>query len=73
MLAFILHRPWATYASGALIFATGGLFALLCMLIIMVEAVVKLIAIPVVFFFGMSVLMAGLIKRKFGHIQKLVR
>jgi hypothetical protein len=65
----VIHRyPWPACAKDALIISTGGLFALLCLLIFMFELIVKLIAIPVIFLFGLSVLAFGRVKIKFQHL-----
>jgi hypothetical protein len=68
MRAVIHPHLWPAYAKGVLIIATGSLFALICFLIILVETIVKLIAVPVVFLFGMNVLALGFIKRKLRHL-----
>jgi hypothetical protein len=68
MPAVILRHPWSACAKGVLIIATGGLFALICFLILLVEAIVKLIAVPVVFLFGMRVLSLGFMKRRLSHL-----
>lgn len=68
MRAIILRHPWSAYAKGALIIATGGFFALICFVIVLVETIVKLVALPLVFLFGMNVLALGFIKRKLRHL-----
>ena len=49
---------------GALIVATGGLFALLCLLIFVLESIFKLIAIMLISLLGTGVLVVGFVKRK---------
>ena len=68
MRPLIHPHPWAAYAKGMLIIATGGFFGLICFLIVLVETIVKLVAIPVVFLIGMNVLALGFIKRKLRHL-----
>ena len=68
MRTVILRQPWTAYAKGVLIIATGGLFALICFLIVLAEVIVKFIAFPVVFLLGMTVLALGFIKRKLRHL-----
>jgi len=58
------HRlSLSAYLSTSLIIATGSCFAVLCMLILLVELTVKLIVVPVIFLFAMVCLVYGFLKR----------
>ena len=64
------HLPLATYLSTLLIIATGVLFGLLCLLMFLLESLIKLLTIPIVLLFGMACLTYGLAKRKLYHRLK---
>ena len=64
MRFLVAHRQWSAYAAGALVLATGGLFALLSMLLIVLESIAKIIAIPIIFSAGIVILAYGFLKRK---------
>ena len=65
MRLFIPHHSLAAYGETTLVIATGAFFALLCVLIFIVESIVKLIAIPAIFLFGVGVVVFDFLKRKF--------
>lgn len=58
------HLTLSAYLSMAMIIATGGLFALSCLLLFLVEFVFKLVAVPLIFSLAMACLAYGLFKRK---------
>ena len=57
------HPSFMAYLSTGLTIVTGSCFAILCALMLLVELVIKVIAVPVIFLFGISTLAYGLIKR----------
>jgi hypothetical protein len=59
-LYHLLHLPLST----SLVIVTGGCFAVLCLLILLMEFLAKIIAIPIIFAFGTGCLAYGLVKRK---------
>jgi len=65
MRLFLPHHSLAVYGETTLVVATGVFFALLCILLFIVESIVKLIAIPAIFSFGVGVLVFDFAKRKF--------
>jgi hypothetical protein len=71
MRSVILRYSWTTYAKGILLVATGGFFALACLLIVLAEAVIKMIIVPLVFVVGMNVLAFGFVKRKLQSTIKM--
>jgi hypothetical protein len=59
----------SAYATSALIIATGCCFALLCFFLILIEFIVKVLAVPVIFSIAMASLAYGLMQRKlFGPV-----
>ena len=64
MRLFIPHHSLATYSETTLVIATGAFFAVLCVLLFIAESIVKIIAIPVIFSFGVGVLVFDFMKRK---------
>jgi len=61
------HLPLSAYLSTALIIATGGCFAFLCLMMFLLEFMIKLIIVPLVFLFAMACLAYGLFNRKLLH------
>jgi hypothetical protein len=63
----ISHLPLSSYFATSLVIVTGILFGLLCLLMFVLESLVKLIAIPFILSFGVASLAYGLAKRKLYH------
>lgn len=57
------HLPLSSYLSTALILTTGGCFAFLCLMMLLLEFIAKLIIVPLVFLFAMTALAYGLFSR----------
>jgi hypothetical protein len=64
MRLFIPHHSLAAYGETTLVIATGAFFGLLCVILFIVQAIVKLIALPAIFSVGVGVLVFDLVKRK---------
>jgi hypothetical protein len=64
MRSSLQHQTSSKYLSNALIIMVGVFFALFCLVIVLIEWMIELVAIPVVFFFTLAVLGYGLVRRK---------
>ncbi len=62
-----IQSQLSTCFSGCLIVLTGTLFAIGCVFFFVVDALVKIIAIPITFLFGMGVLAFGRARRILLH------
>ena len=67
------HPPLSAYLSNVLIITVGSSFALLCVLLVLIEWVIELIAVPIIFFITLTVLAYGWAERKFGNLRRTPR